>query len=174
MIEFALLTPVFFLVVAGILQFGLLFRDYLLVQAAAREGARAAAIYQAPALPCQPPDKNQDQSVLDAVNRVLGNPPAANFNGFVQLQADTTGTYASYLYPNSNLTSGFDDLIVTYSPRPASVGNPCRSGDPVTVEVHFHSAVFLPIIGQFLQPDPNKVDPGNWMRLVGQATVKIE
>jgi hypothetical protein len=44
----------------------------------------------------------------------------------------------------------------------------------VTVEVHYHTSVYLPLIGQFLPADSNKVDSGNWMRLVGKATMKIE
>jgi Flp pilus assembly protein TadG len=174
MIEFALLAPVFFLLIAGILQFGTIFRDYLLVQSAARDGARAAAAYLTASLPCQTPDRNQDQGVLNAVNQTLGSPPAANFNGLIQLTADTTATYGSYAYPNSTATSGYDDLIITYSPLPATSTNPCRSGDMVTVEVHYHTSVYLPLIGQFLPADSNKVDSGNWMRLVGKATMKIE
>jgi Flp pilus assembly protein TadG len=174
MIEFALLAPVFFLLIAGILQFGTIFRDYLLVQSAARDGARAAAAYLTASLPCQAPDPNQDQGVVNAVNQTLGGPAPANFNGYKQLTPDTTATYGSYAYPNSTATSGYDDLIITYNPLPATSTNPCRSGDMVTVEVHYHTSVYLPLIGQFLPADPNKVDSGNWMRLVGKATMKIE
>jgi len=44
MVEFALVLPVFILLLMGIMEFGLIFHQYLVVTAASREGARAAAV----------------------------------------------------------------------------------------------------------------------------------
>jgi Flp pilus assembly protein TadG len=44
MVEFALIAPVLILMLAGMLEFGLVFHEYLVVTAAAREGARSAAV----------------------------------------------------------------------------------------------------------------------------------
>jgi Flp pilus assembly pilin Flp len=44
MVEFALVIPVLCLLVFGIIQFGLLFRDYLALTDAVRVGARQAAV----------------------------------------------------------------------------------------------------------------------------------
>ena len=44
MVEFALVLPIFILLLMGIMEFGLLFHQYLVVTSASREGARAAAV----------------------------------------------------------------------------------------------------------------------------------
>lgn len=44
MVEFALILPVFILILLGIMEFGLVFHQYLVVTAASREGARVAAL----------------------------------------------------------------------------------------------------------------------------------
>src|SRR5262245_56197250 len=48
-VEFALVLPLVLVVVLGLVQVGLVVRDRLLVEAAARAGARAAAIQDDPA-----------------------------------------------------------------------------------------------------------------------------
>src|SRR5215510_1850905 len=48
-VEFALVLPLVLVVVLGLVQVGLVIRDRLLVEAAARAGARAAAIQDDPA-----------------------------------------------------------------------------------------------------------------------------
>lgn len=44
MVEFALVLPIFVLLVFGIMEFGLMFHQYMVVTAASREGARTAAV----------------------------------------------------------------------------------------------------------------------------------
>ena len=43
-VEFALILPVFILILLGIMEFGLVFHQYLVVTAASRDGARVAAL----------------------------------------------------------------------------------------------------------------------------------
>ena len=43
-VEFALILPIFILILFGIMEFGLLFNQYLVVTSASREGARIAAL----------------------------------------------------------------------------------------------------------------------------------
>lgn len=43
-VEFALVLPVFILILVGIMEFGLVFHQYLVVTSASREGARVAAL----------------------------------------------------------------------------------------------------------------------------------
>ena len=43
-VEFALILPVFLLLLLGIMEFGLVFHEYLVVTHAAREGARVATL----------------------------------------------------------------------------------------------------------------------------------
>ena len=44
LVEFALIIPIFLLLVFGMMDFGIVLNQYLVVTAAAREGARSAAI----------------------------------------------------------------------------------------------------------------------------------
>lgn len=44
LVEFALILPVFMLLVVGMLEFGVIINQYLVVAEAAREGARSAAL----------------------------------------------------------------------------------------------------------------------------------
>lgn len=44
MVEFALIIPLFLLILMGIMEFGLVFHEYLVVTQAAREGARVAVL----------------------------------------------------------------------------------------------------------------------------------
>lgn len=44
MVEFALVAPVLLLVLFGVIQFGILYRDYVTITDAARVGARTAAV----------------------------------------------------------------------------------------------------------------------------------
>lgn len=44
LVEFAMVLPILVLLVVGMMQFGLLFHEYLLVNHAAREGARVATL----------------------------------------------------------------------------------------------------------------------------------
>lgn len=59
MIEAALISPVFLLLVFGVLEFGLAFRDYLTVNNAAQGGARAGAIAGN--------DTDADYKIIDAI-----------------------------------------------------------------------------------------------------------
>ena len=43
-VEFALIMPVLILLVAGVVQFGIMYSQYQVLQGAAREGARCAAV----------------------------------------------------------------------------------------------------------------------------------
>lgn len=43
-VEFALVLPIFILILVGIMEFGLVFHQYLVVTSASREGARVAAL----------------------------------------------------------------------------------------------------------------------------------
>jgi Flp pilus assembly protein TadG len=51
MVEFALVLPVVLLLLMGIIQFGIVFNDYIQVTSAAREGARKAAVSRTAADP---------------------------------------------------------------------------------------------------------------------------
>lgn len=61
LVEFALIVPLFIALVTSIAEFGLLFKDYMVLNYAARDGARVAAAAGSTA--------NADTSILVAVTR---------------------------------------------------------------------------------------------------------
>jgi Flp pilus assembly protein TadG len=48
LVEFALIAPILILLVAGTIQFGIIYSQYQVLQGAAREGARCAAVQATP------------------------------------------------------------------------------------------------------------------------------
>ena len=62
LVEFAMVLPVLILLVVGMMQFGLLFHEYLLVTHAAREGARVATL------------GGSDAEIIAAVNAAATSP----------------------------------------------------------------------------------------------------
>lgn len=73
MVEFAMVVPVFLLLLLGILEFGFIFDQQLTLGYSTREGARSGAAFGAgnsTTMPCADVDKN----VIAAVQRVLKGP----------------------------------------------------------------------------------------------------
>jgi Flp pilus assembly protein TadG len=56
-VEFALIFPILALLVVGIIQFGIIWSEYQVMQGAAREGARCAAVQAAGFSSCVPQDR---------------------------------------------------------------------------------------------------------------------
>ena len=77
LVEFAMVLPVLILLVVGMMQFGLLFHEFLLVTHAAREGARVATL------------GGSDAEIVAAVNAAAASPsdtdimPASRVRGAV-------------------------------------------------------------------------------------------
>ncbi len=73
MVEFAMLVPVFLLILLGLLEFGFVFDEQMTLAYGTREGARSGAAFGAgnsTSLPCADVDKN----IVAAVQRVLKGP----------------------------------------------------------------------------------------------------
>jgi Flp pilus assembly protein TadG len=72
LVEFAMLVPVFMLLLLGLLEFGFVFDHTMTVSYATREGARSGAAFAQgnASIPCA----NIDQNIIAAVQRVLTAP----------------------------------------------------------------------------------------------------
>ncbi len=73
MVEFAMIIPVFLLILLGLLEFGFVFDEQMTLAYGTREGARSGAAFgsgNSTTLPCADVDKN----VVAAVQRVLKGP----------------------------------------------------------------------------------------------------
>jgi TadE-like protein len=86
LVEFALLVPLFLLLLLGILEFGFIFDQQITLGYATREGARSGAAFgsgNTTTMPCQDVDKN----IIAAVQRVLKGPGSrVNLTASTQIQ----------------------------------------------------------------------------------------
>lgn len=119
MAEAALVTPVFVLVLFGVLEFGIAFRDYLTVNNAAQGGARAGAIAGN--------DPDADYRIVDAVRVEASATAPGQVVKVVIFKAD--GPNGSV--PSQCLTSatGVTDLCNVYTIGPLSEADPYAWND---------------------------------------------
>jgi Flp pilus assembly protein TadG len=118
MAEAALLTPLFFFILFGVLEFGGLFRDYLTLNNATASGARAAAIAGNAA--------DADYTILQAIRKSSSALPTQNIRRIVVYRA----TNATTPVPSGCLT------VAATPPAGVSGGsNPCNVYTGATLNV---------------------------------------
>ena len=95
LVEFAMLVPVFMLLLLGLLEFGFVFDHTMTVSYATREGARSASAFaqgNATTVPCA----SIDQNIVAAVQRVLKAPGSlvtvSNISNITIYKASSSGT----------------------------------------------------------------------------------
>lgn len=100
MVEMALVLPVLLLLAAGTMEFGRVLHQYLVVTAAAREGARTAAVGQDDAAVISAVqaaaaaiDKGQMQIVVSPANRVRGNAVTVSVSNPVPIFAPLVSSF---------------------------------------------------------------------------------
>jgi Flp pilus assembly protein TadG len=91
LIEFALLAPVLIMLLMGIIEFGRAYNTQISIQAAAREGARAAAVHQPPS------------AVAAAVTNAA---PSVDIDGIAQTACPSTGDGQATVTVTENFTFG--------------------------------------------------------------------
>jgi Flp pilus assembly protein TadG len=106
LVEFAIVLPLLLLILAGVVDFGYAFHDYIIITNAGREGARVAS-----RLPCRTGDATQRAS-LDAQIRSAVNADA------VMLKPGGTTT-----------------IVITPNPVGAGTVCPAAAGSPFSVRV---------------------------------------
>jgi hypothetical protein len=106
LVEFAMLVPVFLLILTGLLEFGFIFDHAMTINYATREGARSGAAFAAgntTTMICDPADGgiDVDKNIVAAVERVLEAPGSqVKVNRVAEIRifkADTTGAQISGL-----------------------------------------------------------------------------
>lgn len=96
LLEAALLTPVFMVLVIGMLEYGLVYRDYLSLNSATSSGARSLAIFGN--------DSMADYNLLQALKKDLSAIPESSITKIAVFKADSgtdTTTWASCKYGSS-------------------------------------------------------------------------
>lgn len=159
LVEFAMLVPLFTMLLLGLLEFGFAFDHHLTLEYGTREGARAgAALATGAKLGANCADV--DNYVIEAVERVLGSPgsPVQNLDDIRQIRiykATSTGGEAGPVNvwePGS--TAGWD-LHFQYNPAKSSYWDPCtRSNkasapDSIGVSLVYRYHAVTPLAGIF-------------------------
>ena len=149
MLEMALVLPLVFTTVMGCLELGLAFNAYLTVISAAREGARAGALYLY--------NSNFSRAANDQ-NRESGTGTSVPYTGNIR---DTVVASLGILKGTPPAFDKNSDVTVTYYPPDSQMET--RSGDLVTVQVVYR-----------YRPISNVLLNGSTITMTARASARIE
>jgi Flp pilus assembly protein TadG len=163
LVEFSLIVFPLFLVLLGVVQFGLIFNTYVTMTNAARDAARLGTIYvytTDDGMTKATNDQARNQSIEDAVLASM------NMLGKTAPHFATTGTFSqSVSTPVITYTDG--DLVIKYDTSGVTDSDP-RTGQKVTVTANYHQDLVVPMISAFLPKDA-----GGRLQLTGEVTMVI-
>jgi len=176
LVEFALVLPLFMLILMGILDFGWLFYNYIGVENCARNGARIACVEYS--------TTNYDSQSKTPIYPQRFNPNLTDSNGFYQ-SLDKTGDYKycnteendivkavvlskpkSVTLTNIELSYSFDGNNRSEFEFAEAGGIERRSTGDVTVKVEGTMHVLTPVLGVF--------SDHMQFKLTSQSTYKVE
>jgi hypothetical protein len=127
MVEFAIIVPVFLLLLMGMLEFGFVFTHNLTLEYATREGARAgSALSDGSGVPAT--CASIDQNIVNAVTKVLKSPGSPilgypNAVAWIKIwEADASGNPVA---GTTNTWNNKADGSLTFSPPGSPVWLPC-------------------------------------------------
>jgi Flp pilus assembly protein TadG len=158
LVEFPLVLTPLFLLILGVVQFGLIFNSYVTMTNAAREGARTGTIYVY--------DRTLSKAQNDtARNAAIRTSVLASMN----LLAKTSPQFAGGSTWTANgtiFTNG--DMTITYVlPGGVTESDP-RVGQTITVRATYHQDLIVPMIAALLP-----LDAGGRLALPGEVTMVI-
>jgi Flp pilus assembly protein TadG len=157
LVEFALVVLPLFLILLGIIQFGLIFNTYVTMTNAAREGARLGTITLCPAgLSKDQCDLYRNNAIKTAVTNSM------NMLSKVSPQF-ITGTWSQ---SGTTFTNG--DLVIEYTVPSGVIDTDARTGQELKITAAYHQDLVVPLISNFLPKDA-----GGRLRLAGQVTMVI-
>ncbi len=148
-VELALTLPIIFTVIMGVVELGVAFNAYVTVASAAREGARAGALYLY--------DSGYSQALNDQ-NREsgtgTGTPYTDNVRDTVAGNLGNLRNYAPFFDKNT-------DVTISYTPAVSTLDT--RRGDLITVRVTYRHQLLSKVVSG--QPT---------LTFTAQATARIE
>ena len=143
LVEFALVMPILFFILLGIIQFGFIFNTYVTLTNAVREGARTGSIY----IYSASLSKDQNDTARDGAIRAAGI-ASMNLLGTTAPRFTTTGTWL-----HSGLVYVNGDLVVTYAVPAGVTDSDSRVGEQITVRVTYHQDLVIPLVDRLLPHD---------------------
>jgi Flp pilus assembly protein TadG len=158
LVEFALVLLPLFLLILGVIQFGLIFNSYVTMTNAAREGARTGTIYV------------YDRTLSKAQNDTARNAAIrASVLASMNLLAKTSPQFAGGSTWTANgtiFTNG--DMTITYAVPVGVTESDPRTGQTITVRAVYHQDLIIPMIAAVLP-----LDAGGRLALPGEVTMVI-
>ena len=142
-VEFALIAPLLFVLLFGIVEFGLLLYNKAVITNACREGARNGIVLRNPKLPLNGGPPNLKSLVQNTVNSYITN-RIISF-GQSNIPETPVGWTRVNVPPIYDFLVTFTDL----SSPPNGVGD---AGEPLTVQVrYYHQFLLLPNLMQLIK-----------------------
>ena len=145
LVEFALVLLPLFLLILGVVQFGLIFNSYVTMTNAAREGARTGTIYVY--------DRTLSKAQNDtARNAAIRTSVLASMN----LLAKTSPQFAggsTWTADGTTFTNG--DMTITYAVPVGVTESDPRTGQTITVRATYHQDLIIPMVAALLPTDAN-------------------
>jgi Flp pilus assembly protein TadG len=158
LVEFSLVLVPLFMLVLGIIQFGLIFNSYVTLTNAAREGARTGTIYV------------YDRTLTKAQNDAARNAAIRDsVRSSMNLLATTGPNFSSgTTWTQSGTTYANGDIVVTYALPAGIVESDTRTGQKLTVRLTYHQDLMIPMVSSLLPQDS-----GGRLALPGEVTMVI-
>jgi len=158
LVEFALVLLPLFLLILGVVQFGLIFNSYVTMTNAAREGARTGTVYV------------YDRTLTKAQNDAARNAAIrASVLASMNLLAKTSPQFAggsTWTADGTTFTNG--DTTITYAVPAGVTESDPRVGQTITVRATYHQDLIIPMIAALLPQDAN-----GRLALPGEVTMVV-
>lgn len=133
LVEFALVAPLLLTLVVGLLELGIVFSIYIGLTNAAREGARAGAVYQWTGATPTNAQANSQVPTIDAARASFVRTAITNTR--IPIVADSALTVPTPAYFPDRTTSADRQL------------NPLRAGDVIEVQIQYTHRVLWGVLG---------------------------
>jgi hypothetical protein len=162
LVEFALVAPVFIVLVLGLFLVGIVVMNQIQLTNAAREGARAAAVCGGPSRNAQPvvPTLPDGHTSCDSGQLIT------YING--RLNALPGGSVTSVcVYAGSADGSSLGTTCVASDPVDPNIFDKCSKGSVVEVDITYPQQLYVPMIGVLLGDNGTQV---RTLRAKAQAT----
>jgi Flp pilus assembly protein TadG len=168
LVEFALVLTPLFLLILGVVQFGLIFNSYVTITNAAREGARTGTIYVYDR-GCSKAENDMRRNeairtaLLSSMNLLSKAAPQFANTAATGSNCTTSGGWTA---SGTTFTNG--DMTITYVlPAGVTESDP-RVGQTITVRAIYHQDLIIPMIAALLPQDAN-----GRLALPGEVTMVV-
>jgi Flp pilus assembly protein TadG len=158
LVEFALVLVPLFLLILGVVQFGLIFNSYVTMTNATREGARTGTIFIY--------DRTLSKAQNDTARNTAIRTSVLNSMNLLTKTGPQFAGGSTWTASGTTFTNG--DMTITYAVSAGVTESDARTGQTVTVRATYHQDLIIPMISALLPRDAN-----GRLGLPGEVTMVI-